>query len=84
VDVGAKVEIWRIIDQLSRDGAAVVVVSTDFDDIAAVCNRCLVFASGRVTSELVRPDITAESLSAAAVAPPQSAAPSAVPMSAPA
>jgi ribose transport system ATP-binding protein len=68
VDVGAKVEIWRIIEQLGRDGAAVVLVSTDFDDIAAVCNRCLVFSDGRISGELVRPDVTPENISAATVA----------------
>ena len=71
VDVGAKVEIWKIIEQLGKSGAAVVVVSTDFDDIAAVCSRCLVFASGRVTGEFVRPDINVENLSAAALAAPK-------------
>jgi ABC-type sugar transport system ATPase subunit len=44
-------EIWRNIEELSRDGAAVVLVSTDFDDIAALCSRCLVFAqAGSSTS----------------------------------
>jgi ribose transport system ATP-binding protein len=68
VDVGAKVEIWRIIEQLGRDGAAVVLVSTDFDDIAAVCTRCLVFAEGRIAGELVRPEVSAENIAAATVA----------------
>ena len=37
VDVGAKVEILKFIEQLGRQGAAIILVATDFDDIAAVC-----------------------------------------------
>jgi ribose transport system ATP-binding protein len=68
VDVGAKVEIWNIIEELGRDGGAVILVSTDFDDIAAVCSRCLIFRSGRVSAELRRPHITADSISTMAIA----------------
>ena len=68
VDVSARIGIWRIISQLGRDGAAIVLVSTDFDDISAVCNRCLVFSEGRISGKLVLSDLTPETVSAAAVA----------------
>lgn len=68
VDVGAKAEIWSVIERLRREGAAVVLVSTDFDDIAAVCGRCLIFAAGRIIGELQRPLLTSERISAIAVA----------------
>lgn len=73
VDVGAKVEIWRTVEQLGRDGAAVILVSTDFDDIAAVCSRCLVFSAGRIAGELVRPDISPNNITSLAVGGPRPA-----------
>lgn len=68
VDVGAKAEIWKIIERLAHEGAAVALVSTDFDDITAVCQRCVVFASGRTVGELRRPQLTKNSLSAMSLA----------------
>lgn len=68
VDVGAKAEIWRIMQTQALEGAAVVLVSTDFDDITAVCGRCLVFASGRIVAELPKPQLTRNNLSAMSLA----------------
>jgi len=67
VDVGANVEILKFIEQLGRERAAIVLASTDFEDIAAVCSRCLVFTSGRISEELVKPQITADRISFRAV-----------------
>ena len=64
VDVGAKAEIWKIIERLAHEGSAIVLVSTDFDDITAVCGRCLVFVSGTVVGELPKPQLTKKNLSA--------------------
>lgn len=62
VDVGAKAEIYRLIAQALRDGLAVVVVSTDFEEVAHICHRALVFNRGRIIAELTGPDLTTETV----------------------
>lgn len=51
VDVGARREIFKRIRQMATDGATVVMSSTDYDDLAHVCDRVLVFRYGRVVAE---------------------------------
>ena len=54
VDVGAKAEIYRLFDVALQAGAAILIVSTDFEEVAKVCHRALVFDRGRVVAELRR------------------------------
>jgi ribose transport system ATP-binding protein len=68
VDVGAKAEIYRLIAQALEHGLAVVVVSTDFEEIAHICHRALVFNRGRILTELSGPALTTESVITAASA----------------
>ncbi|WP_322779592.1 sugar ABC transporter ATP-binding protein [Frankia sp. Cas4] len=67
VDIGAKAEIHALVDRAAADGAAVVVVSTDHDELARLCGRVLVLAGGRVVDELHRADLHADRITAAAV-----------------
>jgi ribose transport system ATP-binding protein len=68
VDVGAKAEIYRLFDVALRAGAAIIIVSTDFEEVAKVCHRALVFDRGRVVAELGAADLSVENLLAAASA----------------
>ena len=68
VDVGAKAEIYRLFDVALAAGAAIVIVSTDFEEVAKVCHRALVFDRGRVVTELGAADLSVENLLAAASA----------------
>ncbi len=68
VDVGAKAEIYRLFDVALQHGAAILVVSTDFEEVAKVCHRALVFDRGRVVAELAASDLSVENLLAAASA----------------
>ncbi len=52
VDVGAKAELHRQIMQASDDGAAVIVSSTDVEEIASLCDRVLIMREGRFSDEL--------------------------------
>ena len=52
VDVGAKAEIYRLFDVALQGGAAIIIISTDFEEVAKVCHRALVFDRGRVVAEL--------------------------------
>ena len=54
VDVGAKAEIHRIIDSLAAEGAAVVVVSSEMEEILRLSDRILVMHRGRIAGELMR------------------------------
>ncbi len=68
VDVGAKAEIYRLFDVALQAGAAIVIVSTDFEEVAKVCHRALVFDRGRVVATLGAADLSVENLLAAASA----------------
>lgn len=60
VDVGAKVEIYRVINELAAKGAAVVMVSSEMIELIGMCDRVLVMRAGRVAGELSGPDLTEE------------------------
>ena len=47
VDVGAKAEIYRLFDVALERGATILIVSTDFEEVAKVCHRALVFDRGQ-------------------------------------
>jgi ribose transport system ATP-binding protein len=64
VDVGSKAEIYGLLVQLLQQGHAIVMVSSDFEEVAGVCHRALVFNRGRVISELHSADLTIERLTA--------------------
>jgi ribose transport system ATP-binding protein len=58
VDVGAKAEIYALLRQHAARGRGVVLVSSDFEEIAGLCHRALVFRRGRVVAEAPREQLT--------------------------
>ena len=52
VDVGAKVEIYEIINSLAEQGVAVIIISSEMTEIIGMCDRALIMAQGRITGEL--------------------------------
>ena len=52
VDVGAKAEIYRLIVKALQQGLTVIVISTDIEEVAHICNRVLVFSRGQVVAEI--------------------------------
>ena len=62
VDVGAKAEIYRLLDRALDAGLSVVVVSTDFEEVARLCGRALVFSRGAIVAELSGAALTVERL----------------------
>ncbi|MFM9924808.1 sugar ABC transporter ATP-binding protein [Variovorax sp. H27-G14] len=66
VDVGAKRQIYGVLRERAEAGTALVVVSTDFEEIATVCTRVLVFRDGLIAAELTGEAITVEKLLALA------------------
>ncbi len=68
VDVGAKAEIYRLFDVALQAGSAIILISTDFEEISKVCHRAIVFDRGSVVAELAGADLTMANLLAAASA----------------
>jgi ribose transport system ATP-binding protein len=52
VDVGAKAEIYRLLLDSLRQGCAVLLVSSDFEEVCGIADRALVFYRGRIVAEL--------------------------------
>jgi ribose transport system ATP-binding protein len=76
VDVGAKAEIYRLIDGLAQDGVAIVMVSSELSELANLCTRIHVMREGRFVAELDGADATELALLRHAVAlSPTAAAP---------
>jgi ribose transport system ATP-binding protein len=52
IDVGAKVEVFQVIDELARSGAAILMVSSEMPELLQVADRILVMRQGRIAGEL--------------------------------
>jgi ribose transport system ATP-binding protein len=62
VDVGARSEIYSIIDQLAADGVAVWMISSDLEEILGMSDRVLVLHEGALAGELSRTDLSEEAV----------------------
>lgn len=66
VDIGAKSEIYRIMEQLAHQGVAILFVSSDLEEVLGVADRALVMHEGSITGELPRNELSAEAVMAMA------------------
>ena len=62
IDVGAKYEIYTIVNRLAAEGKAVIVISSELPELLGTCDRIYTIAFGRVTGVLDVADATQESL----------------------
>ncbi len=62
VDVGAKQEIYRLMDELSAKGVAILFVSSDLEEILGMSDRALVMHQGRIAGELPRAELSEEAV----------------------
>lgn len=62
VDVGAKNEIYQLINRATENGLSILLVSTDFEEVSLMAHRALVFSNGEIVKELDRKEITIENL----------------------
>ncbi len=60
IDVGAKVEVYRLINALAAQGGAVLVVSSDMIELLGLCDRILVMRAGRLAGAVARADFSQE------------------------
>jgi ABC-type sugar transport system ATPase subunit len=56
IDVGAKAEIYKLMEELSQQGMAVVAISSELPELLAMCDRFIVLARGKVMDEFTRAD----------------------------
>lgn len=68
VDVGAKAEIYALLNTALGNGVGLLIVSTDFEEIAAICHRAIVFSQGEIVDELRGTRLSTENLIHAASA----------------
>jgi putative multiple sugar transport system ATP-binding protein len=62
IDVGAKYEIYTIINRLADEGKAVLVISSELPELLGLCDRIYTLSAGRITGEVLRADATQEGL----------------------
>lgn len=62
IDVGAKVEIYKLMNELVRRGAGVLMISSELPEILGMCDRILVMHEGRIAGELARSEATQEAI----------------------
>jgi rhamnose transport system ATP-binding protein len=60
IDIGAKVEVHRIISELAASGLAIILISSDLPEVLAMSDRIVVLHEGRVTAEIPRAKATEE------------------------
>ena len=62
VDVGAKAEIYQLLDELACEGKALLVVSSELPELIGLCRRILVMREGRIAGEVGRDDFSEATL----------------------
>ncbi len=62
IDVGAKAELYKLIDGLCREGLGIIVTSSELPELITLCDRVLVLCEGRLTGELRRGEVTEQRL----------------------
>ena len=62
VDVGARQQIWDALDVTAETGASTLISSTDYEQLAQICHRVLIFARGGIVAELTGQALTKDNI----------------------
>lgn len=62
IDVGAKVELYRLINRLAEQGTGLLIISSELEELVGLCDRILVMANGQLRSEVRRDQFDRETL----------------------
>lgn len=62
IDVGAKVEIYNLMNQLKQQGIAVIFVSSELPEVMGLADRIIVMCDGRITGELTAAEATQDNI----------------------
>ena len=68
IDIGAKVEVYRLIQSLAERGAGIVMISSELPELMNVAHRIIVMSGGRIRDEISLPDFDERRILAAAFA----------------
>jgi ABC-type sugar transport system ATPase subunit len=68
IDVGAKVEIYSLLDELCHQGVGILMFSSEMPELLSIADRLLVMSQGRITGEFAHAEATQEDLMRCAVA----------------
>jgi ribose transport system ATP-binding protein len=82
VDVGAKQEIYRLMEELAGQGVAIVFVSSELEEVLRISDRTLVMHEGRISGVLTREELSEEAvmqLATGGIAPARAASPTPTP-----
>lgn len=67
IDVGAKYEIYKLINQLAKEGMAIIVISSELPEVLGISDRILVMHQGKIKADLVNRNLTQEQVMEAAL-----------------
>jgi D-xylose transport system ATP-binding protein len=62
IDIGAKVEIYKLLDRLAAEGVAVIIISSELPEVLGMSDRILVMSEGAIVSEFPRENATKEAI----------------------
>jgi ribose transport system ATP-binding protein len=65
VDIGARQQLFALLDEARSAGTAILCASTDYEQLAQICDRVLVFRGGIVVAELSEASLTKHAIAAA-------------------
>lgn len=67
IDVGAKTEIYKIMRELVKNGASIIMVSSDMPELVSMSDRCIVLSNSKIKGEFNKPNITQDGVMRAAI-----------------
>ena len=67
IDVGAKIEVYNLINELAKEGKAILVITSEIPELLGICDRVVVMARGRVSGTLTREEANQEAIMTLAV-----------------
>ncbi len=62
VDVGAKAEIYQLIQELAQQGLGIIIISSEMIELIGLCNRAIVMREGRIQGELQQKELSEENI----------------------
>jgi ABC-type sugar transport system ATPase subunit len=62
IDVGARAEIYRIVAALAESGVAILMISSEIEELTGMCDRILVMRRGEISGSIARPDFDREQI----------------------
>ena len=68
IDVGAKHEIYKLLNDLAAEGKSIIMISSDLPEVLRMSHRIIVMCEGRITGELSRKEASQESIMSYATA----------------